>query len=119
VNPDPETLRVARIRQAARLEHTRKLIAHVQRPAVTLDGTRIEVSANIEALVELGPAIELGAESVGLFRTELLYLDRLDLPTEDEQYRDASAALTALAGRVATFRTLDLGGEKLPLAVDV
>ena len=119
VNPDPETLRVARVRQSARLEHTRTLVARVKGPAVTLDGTRVEIGANIEDLIELGPAIELGAESVGLFRTELLYLDRLDLPTEDEQYRDASAALTALGGRVVTFRTLDLGGEKLPLAVDV
>jgi phosphotransferase system enzyme I (PtsI) len=54
-----------------------------------------------------------------LFRTELLYLDRPELPSEDEQFQDAVTVLTALGGRPATFRTLDIGGEKLPLGVAV
>jgi phosphotransferase system enzyme I (PtsI) len=88
-------------------------------PTATRDGTRIELAANIEAPSEVAGALEHGAESVGLFRTELLYLDRTELPGEEEQFRDAVAVLVALGGRPATFRTLDIGGEKLPLAVTV
>ena len=88
-------------------------------PTATRDGVRIELSANIEAPSEVAGALELGAESVGLFRTELLYLDRPELPSEEEQFQDAVAVLSALGGRPATFRTLDIGGEKLPLAVTV
>jgi phosphoenolpyruvate-protein phosphotransferase (PTS system enzyme I) len=88
-------------------------------PAATRDAVRVEIGANIETLDEIPHALELGAESIGLLRTEFLYLERRDLPSEDEQYRDAVAALQALGGRVATFRTLDLGGEKLPLAVKI
>ena len=88
-------------------------------PTATRDGVRIELSANIEAPSEVAGALELGAESVGLFRTELLYLDRPELPSEEEQFQDAVGVLSALGGRPATFRTLDIGGEKLPLAVTV
>jgi phosphotransferase system enzyme I (PtsI) len=88
-------------------------------PAITADGVRIELAANIESLSEVSPALELGAESVGLFRTELLYLDRPELPSEEEQFQDAVAVLSALGGRQVTFRTLDVGGEKLPLAITI
>src|SRR5438270_366331 len=60
--------------------------------------------------------VGFAAEAVGLFRTEFLYLDRPELPSEEEQFQDAVAVLAALGGRPATFRTLDIGGEKLPLA---
>ena len=62
-------------------------------PRQTLDGTPIHLQANIEMLEEIPIAVELGAEAVGLFRTEFLYLERADLPTEDEQYAHAVAAL--------------------------
>jgi phosphotransferase system enzyme I (PtsI) len=75
------------------------------------------VQANVERLPDITTALELGAEGVGLFRTELLYLDRHDLPTEDEQLEDAVAALKALRGRTATFRTLDIGAGKLPAGI--
>jgi phosphotransferase system enzyme I (PtsI) len=65
-------------------------------------------------------AVECGAESIGLFRTEFLYLERTDLPTEEEHYAHAVAALRAVGpGRVVTFRTLDLGGDKLPASVRI
>ena len=119
VNPDPDT--VAKYEQRRRGERSREgaLKSGVGGPTTTLDGVRIELAANIEAPSEVGGALECGAESVGLFRTELLYLDRPELPGEEEQFQDAVAVLTALGGRPATFRTLDLGGEKLPLAVQV
>ena len=70
-------------------------------------------------LEEIPIAVELGAEAVGLFRTEFLYLERADLPSEDEQYAHAVAALKSVGGRTVTFRTLDLGGDKLPPSVRI
>src|SRR4029078_5481317 len=87
--------------------------------ARTSDGTAIHLQANVEMLEEIPIAVELGAEAVGLFRTEFLYLERPDLPSEDEQYAHAVAALKSCAGRTVTFRTLDLGGDKLPPSVRI
>jgi phosphoenolpyruvate-protein phosphotransferase (PTS system enzyme I) len=86
-------------------------------PLATYDGVAISLQANIERPAQIQRAIALGAEGVGLFRTEFLYLDRVDLPSEEEQLADACSALAALEGRPATFRTLDLAADKLPLAV--
>ena len=88
-------------------------------PATTLDGVTVALHANIEGLGQIPGALALGAQGIGLFRTEFLYLERMDLPSEDEQFHDACAALTALGGRPATFRTLDLAGDKLPPAVRI
>ncbi len=117
VDPDSATLAVFEQRRRQLTVSAHSLQVKGQRPATTSDGVRVEIGANIDRLEEVGRAVSSGAESVGLVRTELLYLDRRDLPSEDEQYRDAVGILKALAGRTATFRTLDLGGEKLPLAV--
>jgi phosphotransferase system enzyme I (PtsI) len=119
VDPDEATLMEYQERHRQLQVRARKLLAGGRRPAATSDGVRVEIGANIETLSEIARAIDFGAESVGLLRTEFLYLHRADLPGEEEQYRDAVAALKALGGRPATFRTLDLGGEKLPLAVRV
>ena len=70
-------------------------------------------------LEEIPIAVDLGAEEVGLFRTEFLYLERAELPSEDEQYAHAVAALKSVGGRRVTFRTLDLGGDKLPPSVRI
>ena len=70
-------------------------------------------------LEEIPIAVDLGAEAVGLFRTEFLYLERAELPTEEEQYAHAVAALKNVGGRPVTFRTLDLGGDKLPPSVRI
>jgi phosphotransferase system enzyme I (PtsI) len=78
---------------------------------------RIQLAANVELLEEIPVSVELGADAVGLFRTEFLYLERPDLPSEEEQYQDALSALRATSKLVVTFRTLDLGGDKLPLSV--
>jgi phosphotransferase system enzyme I (PtsI) len=118
-DPDQETLMAFQERQRQQEVRARRLRAGGRQPAATQDGVRIEVEANIETLSEIPRALDVGAESIGLLRTEFLYLHRPDLPREDEQLRDAVAALKALEGRVATFRTLDLGGEKLPLGVKI
>src|SRR6266550_6170925 len=119
VRPDADTIAIYEARRNGERSRARALKSRVAGPTVTRDGVRIELAANIEAPSEVAGALEFGAESVGLFRTELLYLDRPELPGEEEQLRDAVAVLSALGGRSATFRTLDIGGEKLPLAITV
>jgi len=119
VRPDRDIIskyQARRLRDGSRLQ---ALKSRNTGRTTTLDGVRVEVGANLEAPSEVAGALELGAESVGLFRTELLYLDRPELPSEEEQFQDAVAVLQALGGRQATFRTLDIGGEKLPLAVAI
>ena len=104
-------------RQAAR---ARRLAAVRDEPAVTLEGQRVHLAANVELIQEVPSAVDQGAESIGLFRTEFLYLERADLPTEKEHYEHAVTALQSVGpGRVVTFRTLDLGGDKLPSSVSI
>lgn len=119
VAADDDAIAAYEERRTRERSRVQTLKARATGPAVTRDGVRIELCANLESPAEIPGALELGAESVGLFRTELLYLDRAELPSEDEQFQDAVAVLAALGGRQATFRTLDVGGDKLPLAVTV
>jgi phosphotransferase system enzyme I (PtsI) len=117
LDPDSETLRIYRDRAAARRERDKRLRATRTLESVTSDGVAIHLGANVESVSGVAAAIDIGAESIGLFRTEFLYLERADLPSEQEHYEDAVAALRAAGGRPVTFRTLDLGGDKLPLAI--
>jgi phosphoenolpyruvate-protein phosphotransferase (PTS system enzyme I) len=114
LNPDAEALAHYESRSARALKRDHSLSSLRGKRSETADGVRVDLAANIELLQEVPSAIELGASSVGLFRTEFLYLDRETLPTEEEQYDHARSAMQTLAGRMATFRTLDLGGDKLP-----
>jgi phosphoenolpyruvate-protein phosphotransferase (PTS system enzyme I) len=117
IGPDDGAIAMYEERRGRERARVQALKSRDTGPSATRDGVRIELGANIEAPSEVAGALELGAESVGLFRTELLYLDRPELPSEEEQFQDAVAVLRALSGRQATFRTLDIGGEKLPLSV--
>jgi multiphosphoryl transfer protein len=81
-------------------------------PAITVDGARIEVVANIAAPQEAGRAVEAGGEGVGLLRTEFLFLGRDEAPTEDEQVEAYSTMTRALNGLPIIIRTLDIGGDK-------
>ncbi|MGH6947155.1 MAG: phosphoenolpyruvate--protein phosphotransferase [Kiloniellales bacterium] len=85
--------------------------------AVTRDGERIRLHANLELPREIGQAVAAGAEGVGLLRTEFLFMNRNQLPDEEEQYRALTEILAGLAGRTLTVRTLDLGGDKLSPAL--
>jgi phosphotransferase system enzyme I (PtsI) len=84
-------------------------------PAQTLDGRRVNLYANIEFPEEVPSVLAHGGEGVGLYRTEFLYLNREDLPVEEEHFRAYSGILKAMAGKPVTIRTLDLGGDKLPV----
>lgn len=82
------------------------------KPAKTLDGTRITLSANIEHPSDVEMVREYGAEGVGLFRTEYLFIHRDTLPTEEEQYEAYAAVARGLTPNPVLIRTLDLGGDK-------
>ena len=119
LDPDEDALRRYQARAEVHRARSQRLAAIRDLRAQTQDGSVVHLSANVEMLEEIPIAVELGAESVGLFRTEFLYLERNELPTEDEQYAHAVAALRSAGGRPITFRTLDLGGDKLPPSVRI
>jgi phosphotransferase system enzyme I (PtsI) len=119
VDPDDDALRVYRARAGVQRDRERQLKTTRSLPSVTTDGIKIHLGANVESMAGVSAAVAAGAESIGLFRTEFLYLERADLPSEQEQYQDAVAALRAAEGLPVTFRTLDLGGDKLPLALKI
>lgn len=81
-------------------------------PAITTDGHRVEVVANVAAPEEAQRAVDAGAEGIGLFRTEFLFLDRDRPPSEEEQFAAYSEVTRALNGLPAIIRTLDIGGDK-------
>lgn len=119
IDPDAPTVHDFQMRMGVLLRRRKTLIASSSLPAVTLDGTHVHLAANVEVVAGVTAALSAGAESIGLFRTEFLYLDRADLPTEEEQFADAVAALRSANGIPVIFRALDLGGDKLPRVVKV
>jgi phosphoenolpyruvate-protein phosphotransferase (PTS system enzyme I) len=118
LNPRRET--VARYEeQQATIEREERQLARLKRlPAVTRDEVDITLQANLELPRELGQALAAGAAGLGLVRTEFLYMNREDLPDEDEQYAAYRGLVRGMEGRPVTIRTLDIGGDKLaaPLA---
>ncbi len=113
VNPDEATLALYRSRWEL-LRHESRALQEFQRlPAVSLDGRQIELGANIELPGEVEHVLAAGADGIGLFRTEFFYLNRVDLPGEEEQYRAYREVAERLAPRPVIFRTMDLGGDKV------
>ncbi|HEY3215403.1 MAG TPA: phosphoenolpyruvate--protein phosphotransferase [Candidatus Eisenbacteria bacterium] len=113
INPDEATTRRYRTRrERIELDH-RALLDIRDQPAVTADGKRIELGANIELPSEVEHVLAAGADSVGLFRTEFFYLDRAELPSEEEQFRAYKAVAERLKPKPVLFRTMDLGGDKV------
>lgn len=119
VEPDEETL----LEYEDRKSRYEDLVADIRRkahlPAQTTDGRRLNVMANIELPEETFAALDAGAEGVGLFRTEFLYLNRADLPGEDELFEALADVVGILSGRPVTIRTLDLGGDKFAHQLDL
>jgi phosphotransferase system enzyme I (PtsI) len=90
----------------------REILKYASLPAETRDGIRVRLQANIELVEEISSAKMHGAEGIGLFRTEILYLNRKDLPTEEEHYQTYRRLAENTYPATATIRTLDVGGDK-------
>ena len=117
VNPLPETVDHYRRQRAAFLRGRRVLARLRDVPAVTRDGARIVLQANMELPSEIGAVLESGAEGIGLFRSEFVFMNRDDVPSEDEQYALLREVVERMAGRMVTIRTFDAGGDKLAPAL--
>lgn len=112
VNPDDAKMAEGKKKLEDFLEHKRQLDAVKMLEAVTTDGHKVEVVGNIASPNDCKGAKENGAEGVGLFRTEFLYMSRPTLPSEDEQFEAYKAAAEAMAPGAVIIRTLDIGGDK-------
>lgn len=112
INPSPVILREYQDRQAAFLRERDELKSLRSAPAITLDGIRIRMEANIELPEEASAALAAGAEGIGLFRSEFLFMGRTELPGEEEQYEAYASVVRTMAGRPVTIRTLDIGADK-------
>ena len=112
VNPDQQILDEYRVKQSTQRLKREKLKRLKSTPATTLDGTAIELHANIELPEDVDDALEAGATGVGLFRSEFLFLNRSELPSEDEQFEAYRKVAVAMHGAPVTIRTLDLGADK-------
>ena len=112
VDPSPEALADYLDRATAQRRQAEALIATAAGPASTTDGLVVEVTANVASVDDALAAAHNGADAVGLLRSEFLFLDRDDPPTEDEQVAAYLAVADAIGGRRLTVRTLDAGGDK-------
>jgi phosphoenolpyruvate-protein phosphotransferase (PTS system enzyme I) len=112
VNPDPVVLAEFRARQSQLGLEREKLKRLKSTKATTLDGTPVELYANIELPEDMPEVLEAGAEGVGLFRTEFMFLNRKDLPGENEQFEAYRNVAQAMGGKPVVLRTLDLGADK-------
>lgn len=113
VHPDEETLREYDQEVRSIQAFTAELEKLHDLPAVTLDGTPINIYGNIEFPHEAVLCLKHGAEGIGLYRTEFLYLGRSDLPSEEDHYRAYREVIEAMGDRIVTIRTFDLGADKV------
>ena len=112
VNPSNEQIEALRNLQAQVAEEKAELAKLKDLPAITLDGHQVEVCANIGTVRDVEGAERNGAEGVGLYRTEFLFMDRDALPTEEEQFAAYKAVAEACGSQAVIVRTMDIGGDK-------
>lgn len=117
IRPEAATLQRYRQELAKKQREDKKLRTLRDVPSVTADGVKVTLCANIELPRDVDAAIEEGAAGIGLLRTEFMFMNRPDLPGEDEQYDQLRRLVNKLNGRPLTIRTLDVGGEKLATAL--
>ncbi|MBV8889897.1 MAG: phosphoenolpyruvate--protein phosphotransferase [Alphaproteobacteria bacterium] len=113
IDPSQETIGTYEKRREVLARERRSLGRLRKLPAITRDGVEIRLEANVELPVELEHAVAAGAQGLGLVRTEFLYMNRDDLPGEEEQYAFYGALVRGMAGHPVTLRTLDVGGDKI------
>ena len=112
INPTDEILVLWRQRQVDAIERRKELKAYIPKKCLTADGVEIELFANIGAPDDIKQVNECGADGVGLFRSEFLFLNRRSLPSEDEQFNEYQRAIKGMNGKPVIIRTLDVGGDK-------
>ncbi|HEY2513836.1 MAG TPA: phosphoenolpyruvate--protein phosphotransferase, partial [Polyangiaceae bacterium] len=112
VHPTDTMIADARERSARHLAFARGLLSARDRPCVTADGEAISLKANVELPAEAILALDHGANGIGLYRTEFLYIDRSTMPDEQEQYELYRAVIEAVSPRPVVLRTFDIGGDK-------
>ncbi|ESU71485.1 phosphoenolpyruvate--protein phosphotransferase [Geobacillus sp. LEMMJ02] len=112
VNPSPELLARYEEKRARYEEQKAEWAKLVDQPTVTADGVHVELAANIGTPDDVKGALANGAEGIGLYRTEFLYMGRSELPTEDEQFAAYKTVLEQMGGKPVVVRTLDIGGDK-------
>ncbi|MCM3123513.1 phosphoenolpyruvate--protein phosphotransferase [Mesobacillus sp. AQ2] len=111
-NPTPEVLDAYKQIQEDFEKQKAEWAKLVNEKSVTADGHHVELAANIGTPKDLKGVVENGGEAVGLYRTEFLYMDRDQLPTEEEQFTAYKAVLEGMEGKPVVVRTLDIGGDK-------
>ncbi|MFH0810384.1 MAG: phosphoenolpyruvate--protein phosphotransferase [Pseudomonadota bacterium] len=119
VNPDQAVLDFYATRRTEYEHHQAQAIRCSHLPAETLDGYRVQTNANIELLEEVTSVLDHGGEGVGLYRTEFLYLNCKELPTEEALFQNFHDVVHLLNPRPVTVRTLDLGGDKFTSCLNV
>ena len=114
VNPTPAMVTEYRSRVSRHEEAERELLENRDLPAITKDGRQISLQANIELVQELDDALRFGAQGIGLYRSEFLYISKSpDLPTEEDHYEVYKTLVASMAPHWVVIRTFDLGGKKL------
>jgi phosphocarrier protein FPr len=111
-NPDPDVLASAALVQKRWLEYRRFAQSQAALPAITLDGHRVEVTANAGSVADAAEAMKMGADGIGLLRTEFLFLERNTAPSEEEQFNVYHAIAETMNTLPVIVRTLDIGGDK-------
>jgi phosphotransferase system enzyme I (PtsI) len=114
VDPDPGILEEYRKQRIDLQAFAKELLRYSDLPAETRDGVEIRMLANVDKPEEIPDALHYGAEGVGLYRTEFLFMNRTDVPTEEEQFEAYRVIVEAVAPHEAVIRTLDLGADKIP-----
>ena len=112
VNPDEETRNAFAGRRTQLADEKKELERYIGMPSVTRDGIRVEIAANIGRPEDVDKVLQYDGEGIGLFRTEFLFMDREEMPTEDEQLAAYRRVAEAMDGRPVIIRTLDIGGDK-------
>jgi phosphotransferase system enzyme I (PtsI) len=117
INPDEKTLACYIKRKEEHERQIQRLAGLRKRPAITLDGTEIELQANVELPIEADMVRQAGAAGIGLLRSEFMFMNRTDIPSEDEQYDSFRILVEQMKGKPVTIRTLDIGGDKISAAM--
>ncbi len=117
LDPTAETLERYEARRAVLAAEQAQLRTLIALPSTTRDDAPVALAANIELPHEVAAVVDVGADGIGLLRTEFLFMNRDDLPTEQEQYEVLRGIVEGMDGKTVTLRTLDIGGEKLASAL--